>query len=148
MRMPQPRLGTFVTIGGREFPANSHPSGGEVTIFSNRPENPDPALFAKDPESGNWIATVRTEDCEFVMSVTTRATWKGEICSVMSITDDGEAVLYHLGNNRAKSVEDGFRPLQPGTYARTVPVGELDGYHEFQSDLLFDEWARTTFPAP
>lgn len=142
MGTPRPRLGTYVTIAGAEYPANSLPSGGSVTIYARGTDNPAPGRFTAGTEAGQWIAQVRTADCERVVSITTRAYWKGELCQVMSISDDGDAVLYHLGNNRAKSVADGFRPLEPGTYARTVPVTELDGYHEFQSDLLFDEWAR------
>jgi hypothetical protein len=148
VKIPQPRLGTFVTIGGREYQANSDPVDGVVTIFATTPDNPDPRLFDKDTTTGHWVGDVRTADCETVMAVSTRASWKGELCAVMSITDDGEAVLYHLGNNRAKSADEGFRMLSPGTYARTVPVVELANYHEFQADLLFDEWRHTTFPAP
>jgi hypothetical protein len=146
--IPQPRLGTFVTIGGREYQAISDPVDGMVTIFATTPDNPDPRLFDKDAATGHWVGTVRTADCDAVMAVSTRASWNGERCAVMSITDDGEAVVYHLGDNRAKSVAHGFRMISPGTYARTVPVVELTNYHEYQADLLFDEWRDTTFPAP
>jgi hypothetical protein len=147
MKTPQPRLGTFVTINGREYQANSHPVDGKVTIFAESAENPDPQLFDKDARTGQWVATVRTADCDEVMSVTTRAYWNGELCAVMGITADGDATLYHLGNNRAKSTSDGFRLLAPGTYARTVPVIELTNYHEFHADLLFDEWRHAALTA-
>jgi hypothetical protein len=141
MRPPQPRLGTFATIDGVEYPTNSLPADGMVTVFARARENPAPGLLTQGPEPGLWVADVRVEDCERVVSVTTRARWHGELCQVMSIDDRGDAVLYHLDNNRARTVADGFRPLEPGTYARTAPVTELKDYHEFHSDLLFGDWA-------
>lgn len=138
----RPRLGTYVTIGGVEYPADSHPAGGTVTIFARAPGNPAPDLLAAGPEPGLWVGDVRTADCERVVSVTTRAYWHGELCQVMSVDTAGNAVIYHLDGNKAKSATLGFRSLEPGTYARAVPVADLEGYHEFQSDLLFDEWAR------
>jgi hypothetical protein len=77
MKTPQPRMGTFVTIGGREYQANSHPVDGSVTIFATSAENPDPALFDKDTATGKWVATVHTADCDQIAAVTTRAYWKG-----------------------------------------------------------------------
>ena len=136
------RLGTYVTIGGAEYQANSHPAGGAVTIFARAGVNPAPDLLAAAPEPGLWVGDVRTADCDRVVSVTTRAYWRGELCQVMSVDPAGNAVLYHLGDNKAKSVNLGFRPLEPGTYARAVPVADLEGVHEFRSDLMFDEWAR------
>lgn len=141
MTAPQPRLGTYATVGGVEYEANSLPSGGTVTIFARAAANPAPDLLGPGPAPGLWAATVPTSSCSRLVSVTTRATWRGELCQVMSI-NDGQAVLFHLGDNRARSVSFGFRPLQPGTYAHTVPVAELESYHEFQADLLFNEWSR------
>jgi hypothetical protein len=81
------------------------------------------------------VESAPPEACDRLFSVTTRASWRGELCAVMAVADDRSAVLNHLGNNRAKSATDGFRPLVPGTYARTVHVTELDAYHEYQADL-------------
>lgn len=138
MRTPVPRLGTYVTVGGAEYEANAVPSGDTVTIFARAAANPAPDLLGPGPETGLWVVTLPTSSCERIVSVTTRATWRGELCQVMSITD-GHAVVFHLGDNRARSVTYGFRPIVPGTYAHTVPVTELEGYHEVQTDLLFDE---------
>lgn len=136
--MTAPRLGTYVTVGGAEYEADAVPAGPTVTIFARGPANPAPDLLGPGPAADLWTATLPTSSCERIVSVTTRATWRGELCQVMSIAD-GHAVLYHLGDNRARSVTYGFRPIMPGTYAQAVPVTELENYHEIQTDLLFGE---------
>jgi hypothetical protein len=148
MKPPQPRLGTYVTIQDREYQANSLPADGRVTIFSRDETNPDPALFSRDEQTGHWVASVATADCDSVMAVYTQADWKGaEECAVLSLTDDGEAVLYYLrhildNGRRTPVVENGFRPLEPGIYARTAPAVDVTRVVEHQYDLLFDDWAR------
>jgi hypothetical protein len=147
MKPPQPRLGTYVTIQDREYQANSLPADGRVTIFSRDETNPDPALFSRDEQTGHWVASVATADCDSVMAVYTQAVWNGEEdCALLSLTDDGEAALYHirhLSSRWSKPVtETGFRPLEPGVYARTASAGDLRRVVEHQYDLLFDDWAR------
>ncbi|HET9142718.1 hypothetical protein [Actinophytocola sp.] len=149
MKPPQPRLGTYVTIQGREYQANSWPADGRVTIFSRDEANPDPDLFTRDEQTGHWVASVATADCDSVMAVYTEAVWKGaEECALLSLTDDGEAVLHHLRTILddilpGKPVtEAGFQQVEPGVYARIASAGDLRTVSECQYDLLFDEWAR------
>jgi hypothetical protein len=136
-----PRLGTYATIAGVEYEADSLPADGSVTVFARAASNPAPLLLGPGPSPDLWVATVPTSSCERVYSVTTRASWRGEPCQVMSVAD-GYAVIYHVGDNRARAVSFGFRPLMPGTYAQAVPVSELEDYHEVRTDLLFEEWSR------
>jgi hypothetical protein len=136
----RPRSGVIATVNGREHQADSYPREGVVTLFSREAENPDPALFA--PGNGLWLATVPVAQCERLAEVTTVADYRGHTCQVVSIDEDGTTGLYYLGADMAAMPRDGFVQIDPGTWAKTVHIGELARYRELHRDLLFDAWVR------
>jgi len=146
MDIPQPRAGTFVTLRGREYRAAWQPIDGTVWIITAASYSPAAESFDEDSRLERQVANVATADCDQMVSVRTRAYWAGHLYAVAAITDDGEASLRPLGDNRSKTAVGGARIIKPADFAYKVPIVELSNYHEIHSDLLFEEWRRTVFP--
>ncbi|GAB2980733.1 hypothetical protein LWP59_00890 [Amycolatopsis acidiphila] len=140
MTYRRPRSGVIATVDGRDFQADSYPREGVVTLFSREAENPDPTHFA--PGNGLWLATVPLARCDRLAEVTSVAEYRGHTCQVVGIDEDGTTGLYYLGDDMAAMPRDGFVQVDPGTWAKTVHIGELARYRELHRDLLFDAWVR------
>lgn len=140
----RPRAGYFALVDRREYVAESAPEGGVVTLVSDAVENPDPALFQRDQQSGRWRAEVLVEQCDRLDEVTTRALYRGYECQVVAIEQDGSVGLYYLGPDKAKAARDGFVQTEPGVWARTVNIHEVARLWEHHTDLLF----APTYGAP
>jgi hypothetical protein len=146
MSHPRPRSGIFATVNGFEYEADSYPENGRVTLFSRAAENPDAALFQRDATTDAWLATIETSRCDRLVEVTTRADYRGLLCQVVDIAPDGATGLYYLGDEKARAAETGFVQIDPGTWAKTVHVHDLQSYREHHADLLFDEWKSAAVP--
>jgi hypothetical protein len=142
----RPRFGVFATVGGVEYPANSYPKDGRVTLVVRRPENPDPALFGWTAEYDAWTATLPSSECERLVEVTSLAEHLGHTCQVVSITEDGTVGLYYVGEEKAAVVRAGFVQVEGGTWAKTVNLYDIYRYRERHTDLLFDEWKTKAPP--
>jgi hypothetical protein len=142
MRYQRPRSGILATVGGREYPANSYPHEGTVTLYSREPDNPDAALFAWNDSFELWLATIPVAQCDRLAEVTTVADYRGHTCQVISIGDDGATGLYYVGDDMAAMPREGFVQIDAGTWAKTVDIYELVRYRELHRDLLFDAWVR------
>jgi hypothetical protein len=140
----RPRTGLFATVNGRECRAEFDPQSRHlVTLVSDGRQNPDPALFQRDRQSGGWRAQVRVEQCERLDEVTTRASHLGHECEVVAIDSDGSVRLHYHGQDRTKAARDGFIQTEPGPMARTVNIYELGRLWEHHTDLLFSLYYRS-----
>jgi hypothetical protein len=126
MSYPRPRAGIYATVNGVEYQADSYPESGQVVLLSG--------------------ATVPTGQCDRLVEITTRADHQGLTCQVVDIAPDGAVGLYYLGEEKATAAERGFVQVNPGTWAKTVTIQELDRYREHHADLLFEDWWRATWP--
>ncbi|HEU5473268.1 MAG TPA: hypothetical protein VFV67_21700 [Actinophytocola sp.] len=138
--MNRPRTGIFATVDGVEYPANSYPEGGAVTLVVRAQANPNPDLFGRDTEHDVWAATVPTDRCERIVEITSIANYQGHTCQVIAIDPDGSVGLHYVGTEQAAVVRHGFVQVDQGTWARTVAVHEITQYRERHTDLMFDEW--------
>lgn len=141
------RHGEFATIDGVEFPCAYLPKTDTVRLVSRAAENPDPQLYHWHEEWQVWLAELPAERCERVVSVNTFARFQGHRVEVDSVADGSAEVIYADWNG-AWAGNNGFQQTDPGTFRRSVPVGELVDFHEEQVDLRFDTWRGETFGQP
>ncbi|GLZ37491.1 hypothetical protein [Actinokineospora sp. NBRC 105648] len=137
MTYQRPRNATVALVDGREFEATR--SGDVVTLHAVT--DPHDPRFTGTPTG--WEAQVALTDCERLDEVTTRADHLGHECLVVGIAADGSTGLYYLGPDKTKAAADGFVQIDPGTWAKNVPVHELTRLREHHADLLFPEWIRS-----
>ena len=140
MTYTRPRSGVYATVNGTEYLCNDYPRDDQVLLVSREPENPDPNLFTRNNDL--WVAQVHIDQCERLADVTTRADYLGNRCQVVSIAPNGDVGLYFLGDDKSVARKDGFVQVDPGTWAKTVNVYDLDSFHEHHADLLYERWCR------
>jgi hypothetical protein len=133
MTYTRPRSGVYATVDGVEYLCNDYPQDDQVLLISHDPEN---------------LANVHIDQCERLADVTTRADYLGHRCQVVSIAPNGDVGLYFLGDDKSAARKDGFVQVDPGTWAKTVNIYDLQNFHEHHADLLYERWWRKHHPAP
>lgn len=147
MTYTRPRSGIFATVRGVEHLCNDYPADGRVVLVSREPDNPDPELFSRDEARGLWVAVVGLDQCERLADVTTRTSYKGRECQVVSIGPDGDVGLYFLDDDKSEAAEFGFVQVDQGTWAKTVNVYDLPALYEHHADLLFEHLRSGNVPS-
>lgn len=138
LTVQRPRLGIYATLDGVEYPADSYPRDGQITLIAG--QDPGTELFTWHAQANAWLATVPTSRCERLVEVTSLADHLGHVCQVIGIDPNGSVGLHYVGDEKAAVVRDGFVQVDAGTWAKTVSIFEVSGYRERHTDLLFDEW--------
>lgn len=146
MTYTRPRSGVYATVNGTEYLCNDHPRDDRVLLVSREPDNPDPELFTRDEARALWVAQVDVDLCERLADVTTRASYLGHRCQVLSIAPGGDVGLYFVDDDKSAAARDGFVQIDPGTWAKTVNIYDLHSFHEHHADLLFERWWRKQHP--
>ncbi|PPK67979.1 hypothetical protein V5P93_007325 [Actinokineospora auranticolor] len=138
MTHQRPRTGLYALLDGREYAAGQ-PENGQVALHSAV----DPQDTRFKAGSSGWRAVVPVDACERLDEVTTRANHLGHECLVVGITPEGSVGLYYVGPDKTRATADGFVQIDPGTWAKNVPIHEITRFREHHVDLLFPEWAKT-----
>lgn len=148
MTYRKPRNDLLARLGGREYRSGGIEPDGTVQLYHDGIAPPADPLFTKHPHADVWVRTVRAEECDRVVQVTTIARYGRYYCQVDDIAEDGTAELYFVRDEAGRgSPPAGFTQVGQGEYRGTAPVRDLYDYHETHRDLLFDHWRATTFGA-
>jgi hypothetical protein len=148
MRSEYPRYGQFVEFRGELYLKPSILPAGQVVLRSHAEKSPDMNLFRYVEKWKVWEATVSLVECSLAYEVTSKAKYHGCECQVMSISDEGIAVVYYLPGDKWLAEVEGFEQVEPGTYSKAVPVTDLYDFREEHQDLLFGLWREANFSRP
>ncbi|HEU5473270.1 MAG TPA: hypothetical protein VFV67_21710 [Actinophytocola sp.] len=143
--MTYPRNEVVAVLAGVTCRAGAVRPDGTVRLSRKGPTPPNDPRFSYDEKWDLWETVVPVDACDLLVEINSFARYRGAPCQVMSIGDDGRALVYYTGDNGAEAEKNGFEQTDPGTYSTIVPVGELFDYHEIHRDLLFERWRARSF---
>ncbi|MFD8497418.1 hypothetical protein [Amycolatopsis sp. NPDC059657] len=142
-----PGAGTVVEFRGTVYPKASVLHTGEALLTYRGEDPPDPRFHYLEKWKA-WQANIPLAECDSAYSVSSKGTYHGLNVQVISVSGDGNALLYYLGGETADAEAEGFEQSDPGTFSILVPLREVHRYREEWRDLLFPIWREQEYAKP
>jgi hypothetical protein len=136
--------GVWAVLNGIRFKATRIKPDGTVRLGYTGAGYPGHPAFSFDEAANAWIAVVPATDCDRVVEVAHRATYRGHECDVAEV--DGTGVgLFLVRADQVTADELGFEMRERGVYWKFVDLTELSDYYDVQKDVFFPYWQQLTF---